>query len=104
MNGFMRSEGDSPSMPCMRVPLIPLPIALFGTVVAFMFGATLGIAVSRRREMMMQGGMHGEMHGGKPWMHRGMKPHHHHGHGTPACCEQHDEWRSPETMAREPAE
>jgi hypothetical protein len=89
MNCCTKQEGiDSPGMTWPRMLLVPLPMAMFGVVVAFMFGATLGMVMGRKREMMMRTGCEG----GKPWMHRGMKRHHHHGDGSPACRESHDDW------------
>jgi hypothetical protein len=58
-------------------------------MMAFVCGAMLGTMMSHKRGMMMRGGSRG------PMMHRGMKGHHHHGEGSPACCESHSEWPSP---------
>jgi hypothetical protein len=76
-----------------RVPFVPLPMAMFGAVVAFMFGATVGVTICRKRDMMMHGGMHHQKH----WMQPGMRSHHHHGEGAPACREWHGEAPSPES-------
>jgi len=91
MNGWKGSEGDAPSM--MMVPMVPLPMAVFGVIVAFMFGATLGMMMGRKREMVMA---RGNWQGGRPWMRHGMKHHHHHGEGSPACCESHSDWPATE--------
>ena len=70
----------------MRIPLVPLPMALFGMVVHFMFGVAFGMLLASRKQEIMHGG-----HGGMG-MHGGMRHHHHHGEGSPACCDQHSEW------------
>jgi hypothetical protein len=87
-------HGDS-ACPCTSpsIPLVPLPMAVCGMVIAFVCGATLGKMMSHKRGMMMHGGY------GGPRMHGGMKGHHHHGEGSPACCEPHSEWPSPEVPA-----
>jgi hypothetical protein len=80
------------SMP--PIPLVPLPLVVFGFLIGIMFGVMIG----RKRQMMMQsGGWHGE----KPWMHHGMRGHHHHGEGGPACMKMHGNWPTPEDMAPE---
>jgi hypothetical protein len=86
-------HGDS-ACPCTSpsIPLVPLPMAVCGMVIAFVCGATLGKMMSHKRGMM-RGGF------GGPMMHGGMKGHHHHGEGSPACCEPHGEWPSPEVPA-----
>lgn len=83
-------------------PLVPLPMVVFAAMAGFMFGLMFGTVMGRHREMApagWQGGWHGGphgmhgMHGGKPpWMKHGMKGHHHHGEGSPACWESHEEW------------
>jgi hypothetical protein len=78
------------------IPVVPLPMAMFGMVIAFVCGAMLGTMMSHKRGMMMQGGHSGRM------MHGGMKGHHHHGEGSAACCcEPHGEWQSPEAPPAE---
>lgn len=96
MNGWMGSEGNG--SPGMMVPMVPLPLMMVGVIFAFMCGAMFGMMMGRKREMMMQGGWQGGgWHGGKPWMQHGMRAHHHHGEGAPACREWHGEWPKPET-------
>jgi hypothetical protein len=63
---------------------VPIPMAMFGMLVACMFGATMGAMMSRKGAMR-----HGKM-GSHGWRHRGM--HHHHGDSMPACgC---GEWKT----------
>ena len=90
-----------------NIPFVPLPMV----IVAFLVGMMFGVMMGRRREMMMHGGMQGMpgmhgggmhggmhgmhgggMHGMKPWMAHSVKPHHHHGEGSPACREEHTDW------------
>jgi hypothetical protein len=83
---------ESPCCTSPSIPFVPLPMAMFGMMTAFVCGAMFGAMVSHKRRMMMHGG-----HGG-PIMHGGMKSHHHHGEGSPACCEPHGDWpRTPPT-------
>lgn len=99
MQGCMRSDsGESGGMDMSAIPFIPLPMAIVGACVAFMFGIMFGKMIARKREMMMmQGGWQG---GGQPWMmHHGMKGHHHHGEGSPACQQWHGDWSKPEQKA-----
>ena len=63
-----------------RIFFIPLPMAMFGVLVSFMFGATIGSMMARKHAMMGPG-MMGWKH--RMGMHKGMR-HHHHGDG-PAC-------------------
>ena len=78
---------------------VPAPMAVFGAIIAFMFGMTLGMKLAEKRRggaMPMRcgpsAGMHGHAMSG-PWDHRpGMgpvPPHHHHGKGAPPCSEEH---------------
>lgn len=77
-------SGDSSAMLMHGMPSVPLPMVF----VAFVIGATLGVVIGHKREMMMQEGWGG----GKPWMRRGMHGHHHHGEGSPPCQEWHGDW------------
>ena len=92
---------------------IPAPMAAFGAIVAFMFGAMIGVMVGKKQHMMrggmmggpmMRGGMMGGgMMGKGMWMkHGGMAAHHHHGHGGPCMCEEEEEPAEAETEAAEP--
>jgi hypothetical protein len=56
---------------------VPMPMAMVGMCIAFMFGCTIGMLVGKKHGMQMGGGMHHRMgrHGG----------HHHHGYGMPPC-------------------
>ena len=86
-NPMMHHAGGHGSHDMQGMFFIPIPMAMFGVIVSFMFGATLGSMISRRS--MMMGGMHGGgMHGG--WKHGGWKMggmgHHHHGEGPPCTC------------------
>jgi len=74
-----------------HVPFVPLPMMVFGMMMAFMFGMMMG----RKSHMMMHAG-HGPM-----MLHGGMRGHHHHGEG-PACRESHDEWSAAHTPPMEP--
>jgi hypothetical protein len=78
---------------------VPVPMAMFGVLIAFMFGMTLGMMKGSKRQVegashdhkgWMGHGGHGEWPGGhghgKPWRKGGKSHHHHHGAGTPACC------------------
>jgi hypothetical protein len=100
METFGKPNGaDRVGMMCAGMPSVPLPMAVVGMVIAFMLGATIGMAKSRRHEMMPH-----HMHeGGKPWMGRGMKGHHHHGDGSAACCERHEGWSMPQMSSGEDA-
>jgi hypothetical protein len=57
---------------------LPIPMAIFGVVVSFMFGATLGMKWASKRSMMGGMPMGGHMPmgpmgmGSKSWMHGGM--------------------------------
>jgi hypothetical protein len=109
MNHHGRGHGQD--LP-MMIPSIPIPMAMFGMIVSFMFGATIGSAIARKHAMMSDGeyppmmwkhrmgmgGMGMGMHGmGKHRMGMGMM-HHHHGDG-PACrC---DAWPEPEAVEAE---
>ena len=86
--------GSWPQMLC-----IPLPMAMFGVVIAFMFGTTIGTMMGAKRGMMAASGGHG---GGKMWRHRRMD-HHHHGYGMPPCkCgEPKQEWMVAKGSAEE---
>ena len=75
---------------------LPVPMAIFGVVVAFMFGVLVGSAVSRKRAMMMSGGWSGGMHS------KHIRGHHHHGHGALACRERHDDWPRTTVVDAEP--
>lgn len=85
------SSGGSESECCegMSPFFLPVPMAIFGVIVAFMFGVLIGSAASRRRAIM-SGGWSGGMHD-KHSKH-GIRGHHHHGYGAPACREWHDDW------------
>lgn len=95
MESYMRPEGTDAHY---MIPLVPLPMMVFGMMAAFMFGAMFGAMMGRRRQMMMHGGY------GKPWMmHGGMRGHHHHGEGSPACCcDPHSDWPKSEVPPMEP--
>lgn len=117
---MMQREGNGGGHDWPRVPFIPIPMAMFGMMVSFMFGITLGHLLARKHassrsewegpmawkhRMGMGHGMGmgpgmghgmgmgmGMGHGGGKWM-----KHHHHGSG-PACrC---DDW--PQDEAEEP--
>jgi len=67
----------------MQIFYVPIPMAMFGVLIAFMFGATCG-TMWGKKQGMMGGGRHHRM----GWQ----RGHHHHGRGTPACCcEPHSE-------------
>lgn len=90
-SGPMFGGGSMPPL------FIPAPMAIFGTIVAFMFGFTVGSMMGRTQMMMRQSMMTGGGMGGshKPWKGhgRGMgASHHHHGPGAPACKKQHGHW------------
>jgi hypothetical protein len=73
MGGNQGAVGGPPVM------FLPAPMAFFGVLVAFMFGAVMG-ALLGKKKMMMMGAM-----GGKRW---GKGMHHHHGFGMAPCrCE-----------------
>jgi len=57
---------------------VPVPMAVFGVLIAFMFGRSMGETG--------HGDWSAGMGRGKPWMKGGMRHHHHHGAGTTACC------------------
>lgn len=77
----------------MQIFFIPIPMAMFGMCVAFMFGATIGTIWGKKHGMATNGGR-GWMHykgwkQGMGWKKWGMG-HHHHGYGSPPCCELHE--------------
>ena len=74
----------------MQMFSIPMPMAMFGMCVAFMFGATIGLMMGKKHSMMGQ-----PMGWGKHKMmwHKGR--HHHHGFGMPPCGCQ-DQGETPE--------
>lgn len=86
-----------------RIPFIPLPMAVVGMMLSFVFGAMAGKMMAHRRDMMMGQGYGGAMmHGGHGKMmgHHGWKAHHHHAAGAaPCCCESGSEWPTAETPA-----
>jgi hypothetical protein len=67
---------------------LPVPMAVFGVLIAFMFGMTLGMMKGSKHSMgeMSHGGSPGGWEPGKPWMKGAMRHHHHHHGGSPACC------------------
>lgn len=80
----MHAQDSHGAWPPMVV--IPAPMAFFGILAAFIFGATVGVMASKKHEMMGgKGGwgMHGPGMRGKRWM----KSHHHHGYGMPPCMD-----------------
>jgi hypothetical protein len=86
---------DSSCCTSQSIPLVPLPMAVLGMMMALMFGMIMG----RKREMMMHGGQGGMMkHGsqGGMMMHGSKKHHHHHGDGAACCCEQPGDRPEPE--------
>ena len=81
-------HGHGGGMPPMFA--IPIPMAMFGMLTAFMFGANVGMMMGRKHPMM-------EGHGGGPdpmaWKHKmarlkAMKNHHHHGDGSACMCHE----------------
>lgn len=68
-----------------RAISIPIPVALFGVLVSFMFGWTVGSMMSRRHAAPESG------HDAQ-WKHmKELKKHHHHADGPPCGCkESHD--------------
>jgi hypothetical protein len=81
-----------------RMFFIPIPMAMFGVIVSFMFGATIGAMIGKKcsggsGEMKWGGHRGGHAHGPGGWGHKmawkqAMMEHHHHGMG-PACrCEE----------------
>lgn len=107
------SHGMSP----MMAMFVPIPMAIFGVIVAFMFGATLGMKVGEKRSAAAGPKMHGPwggpmpMGGPKPWMKgpmmmgrapwMGGMPHHHHHGGAPCMCEHPEAEASEEKPADE---
>jgi hypothetical protein len=92
---------------------IPIPMAMFGMCVAFMFGATIGLLVGKKHRrgayetgpwMHEKGWMHhrgwgpGMGTGWKGWKGGG---HHHHGFGTPPCYESHEDLPEPKEASAE---
>jgi len=65
-----------------RAISIPIPAAMFGVLVSFMFGWTVGSMVSRKHGMAQYG------HEAQ-WKHmKELKKHHHHGEGPPCGCQE----------------
>lgn len=70
---------------------IPMPMAIFGMMVAMMLGALCGMMMGKKAAMMHGGPMmYGGGYGKKMWKKKAMMGHHHHGWGMAACCEPHD--------------
>jgi hypothetical protein len=93
-NPMLHGHGaHGPGSAGSMMPLfLPVPMAVFGVAVAFMFGATLGMRMGEKRSMMAGRGACGPWMGGMggrdPMM--SAMAHHHHGNGAPCCCEQPD--------------
>jgi hypothetical protein len=108
--------GSGSGNPMMAL-FVPIPMAIFGVMVAFMFGATLGMKIGEKHSAMggpsprgpwmarmggpkgMMGGMcgpkpgmMGHMVSRGPWM--AAMAHHHHGMGAPCTCD-HPEGDAP---------
>jgi hypothetical protein len=86
--------GDFP-----RAFMIPIPMAMFGVMISFMFGCTLGMIMGKKAARGYGGKWGGHGHGrcghggwdGRMGWKKAMMQHHHHGMG-PACrC---DDWWS----------
>ena len=88
----MKGGGGHGAMPLL---FIPIPMAMFGMLTAFMFGATLGMLMGRKHSMMG-----GPGHRMMMWK-KGM--HHHHGMGGP-CMMAHGEMPEMQGEEAEPAE
>jgi len=59
---------------------IPIPLAMFGVLVSFMFGWTVGSLVSRKHAAPEYGS-------DEQWKHlKELKKHHHHAEGPPCKC------------------
>jgi len=84
MDQLKRSLDDIHVDDLTRAISIPIPFALFGVLVSFMFGWTIGSMMSHRHAAPEHGH-------DKQWKHmKELKKHHHHGEGPPCGCkEQH---------------
>ena len=81
MDQLKRSLEDIRGTDLTREVSIPIPAAIFGVLVSFMFGWTVGSMISRKHAAAECGHDAG-------WKHmKGIKQHHHHGDGPLCCCE-----------------
>lgn len=72
---------------------VSMSTAVMGMLMGFALGMLVGLMKGKTMGMMMSGGGHG-MHMKRMWK----KMHHHHGYGSPACCQEHEgsgEWAAP---------
>ncbi len=95
---MMHHPSHSGSEDWTRMFFIPIPMAMFGVLTAFMFGASLGAMLGRKHAAMGTSG-----HGMMAWKHpMGMGTmgmgHHHHGAGPSCRCDDGSEGSS-ETVA-----
>jgi hypothetical protein len=78
---------------------IPFPMAMFGMLTAFMFGANMGAMMGRKMAVMNPAGSE---HDAMAWKRKvaafqAMKGHHHHGDGPACTCRDwHAEKAEPE--------
>ena len=115
---MMNHPGHEHGQDWSRMFLIPIPMAMFGVLISFMFGAVVGHAMARKHAPMgpgVPGPMgRGEHFGPMAWKHgMGMRMgmgagmgmgirHHHHGDGPACCCSEPPEHPA-EPAGEEPA-
>lgn len=85
MDQLKRSLEDMHINDLTRAISIPIPVALFGVLVSFMFGWTIGSMVSRKHAANAYG-----LDGHAKHM-KALKEHHHHADGPPCDCEECNE-------------
>lgn len=80
MDQLKRSLEDMHINDLTRAISIPIPAAMFGVLVSFMFGWTVGSMMSRKHAANAYG------HDAQ-WKHmKALKEHHHHADGPPCGC------------------
>ncbi len=82
MDHLKHSFGDMRVKDLTQAVSIPIPAVMFGVLVSFMFGWTVGSLMSRKHAASDYG--HDEQ-----WKHmKELKKHHHHGDGPPCRCKE----------------
>lgn len=97
MNHLKHSFEDMNINDLTRAISIPIPVAMFGVLVSFMFGWTVGSMMSRKHAAAVSGH---DAH----WKHmKTLKEHHHHADGSPCGCKEGIENESEPAGKREAA-
>ena len=82
MDQLKHSFGDLRVDDLTRAISIPIPVAMFGVLVSFMFGWTVGSMMSRKHAAPEHG------HDSQSKHIKELKKHHHHAGGPPCDCKE----------------